>query len=138
MLKNVVKLTLFSSLSLGLTLVVNKIALAAATCTVNNQEVPCEELGNQVKGFLGWGLGIFFLLFVLGIWATVFWIMMIIHAAKNNIEDKAMWIILMVFTGIIGSLIYYFVVKRKFNKQSISSPSSTSVQPPTPPTMMAQ
>lgn len=137
MLKNVTKLTFFSSLILGSMSFVNRIALAAATCTVNNQEVPCEELGNQIKGFVGWGLGIFFILFVIGILATVFWIMMIIHAAKHDIQDKGMWIILMVFTGIIGAIIYYFVVKQKFNKQPIS-PSSTSVQPPTSPTPMAQ
>jgi uncharacterized protein YneF (UPF0154 family) len=43
--------------------------------------------------------------------------MMIVHAAKHDVENKAMWIILMVFTGIVGALIYYFVVKRKFSKQ---------------------
>lgn len=140
MLKNVTKITLFSSLSLGLIIAVNKIALAASTCTINNQEVPCESVLNQASGLFGWGLGLIIIFFVFGIWATVFWVMMIIHAAKNNIEDKGMWIILLVFTGIIGAIIYYFVVKQKFDKQSMSS-SSTLNQPPTPPThptMMAQ
>jgi len=138
MLKNIVKLTSFSSLFFGSILTVNKIALAASTCTVNDQEVPCEEFISDFSGLLGWGLGIFVLLFVLGIWATVFWIMMLVHVAKHNSEDKIMWVLLMVFTGIIGSLVYYFVVKRKFDKQSTSFPSSPSNQPPTPPTMMAQ
>src|SRR3989344_4090799 len=117
MLKTITKSAIFSAFILGLMSVANQIALAAGKCTVNGQEVDCAELGNQVKGFLGWGIGIFLLFAALGIWATVFWIMMIVHAAKYNVENKAMWIILMVFTGIVGALIYYFVVKRKFSNQ---------------------
>jgi len=56
-------------------------------------------------------------LFLVGIAAFIFWIVMLVHAASHPVENKAMWIILMVFTGVIGSLIYYFVVKRKFAKQ---------------------
>jgi len=117
MLKTITKSAVLSSLTLGLLAVANQVAFAAAKCTVNGREVDCAELGNQVKGFLGWGIGIFLLFAALGIWATVFWIMMIVHAAKHNVENKAMWIILIVFTGIVGALIYYFVVKRKFSNQ---------------------
>jgi len=124
MLKTITKSAVFSSLTLGLLAVANQVAFAAAKCTVNGKEVDCAELGNQVKGFLGWGIGIFILFAALGIWATVFWIMMIVHAAKHNVENKAMWIILMVFTGIVGALIYYFVVKRKFSNQ-FSAPTMT-------------
>jgi len=124
MLKTITKSAVFSSLTLGLLAVANQVAFAAAKCTVNGKEVDCAELGNQVKGFLGWGIGIFLLFAALGIWATVFWIMMIVHAAKHNVENKAMWIILMVFTGIVGALIYYFVVKRKFSDQ-FSAPTMT-------------
>lgn len=117
------KSAVFSSLVLGLMAVTNQIALAAAKCTVNGREVDCAELGNKVKGFLGWGIGGFIVIAALGIWATVFWLMMIIHAAKHDVENKAVWIILMVFTGIVGALIYYFMIKRKFPKQ---------FSPPTP------
>lgn len=120
MFKTIVKLAMFSSLSFVLMTFFNHVAFAAAICRVNGREVPCEEFGGLIQGFLGFGIILFLLFFALGIWATVFWIMMIVHAAKNNIENKAMWIILMVFTGIIGSLIYYFVVKRKFSNQSPS------------------
>lgn len=117
MLKTITKSAMFSSFALGLFAVANQVALAAAKCTVNGQEVDCAELGNKIQGFLGWGIGGFLLFVAFGIWATVFWIMMIIHAAKHNVENKAMWIIIMVFTGIVGALIYYFVVKRKFSNQ---------------------
>jgi len=126
MIKTITKSAMFSSLILGLVSVTNQIALAAAKCTVNGQEVDCVELGNKIKGFLGWGIGGFLVIAALGVWATVFWIMMIVHAAKYDVENKAMWIILMVFTGIVGSLIYYFVVKRKFAN------SASSFRAPTP------
>ena len=113
MLKAITKSAMFSTLTLGLMSVANQVAFAAGKCTVNGQEVDCAELGNKIKGFLGWGIGGFLLFAVLGIWATVFWIMMIVHATKHDVENKAVWIILMVLTGIVGALIYYFAVKRK-------------------------
>lgn len=47
---------------------------------------------------------------------TVFWILMLIDAAKRefkNPNDKIVWILVMVFTHVLGALIYYFVVKAK-------------------------
>lgn len=109
--------SLFSALTLGFAPAVSQVAFAATRCTANGQEVDCAELGNQVKNFLGWGIGGFLVIAALVIWAIVFWIMMIVHLARHKVEDKVMWIILMVFTGIVGALIYYFVVKRKLNRQ---------------------
>lgn len=123
MIKTITKSAMFSTLILGLMSVVNQVALAAAKCTVNGREVDCAELGNKVKGFLGWGIGVFLVVAALGIWATVFWIMMIVHAARHQINNKGIWIVVLIFTGIIGALIYYFAVKRKFNNQ-FSAPSA--------------
>lgn len=121
-MKIVTKSALFSSSTIWLLSVGNQLALAHAKCTVNGQEVPCEELGQQIKGVLGWAIVFFIVIAALIIWATVFWIMMIVHAANHDVENKAMWIILMVFTGIIGTVIYYFAVKRKFNSGQIPPP----------------
>lgn len=125
MLKTITKSAMFSAFTLGLMTVANQVALAAAKCTVNGREVPCEELGNQVKGFLGWGVGIILVVLVLVILATIFWIMMIVHAARNPINNKGIWIVVMMFTGIVGALIYYFAVKRKFNQQFSQSTMTT-------------
>lgn len=84
----------------------------ASNCTLNGQEVPCDELMESAAPFLALGAGLFIVFGILGIACTVFWIMMLVHAATHDNKDKAMWIILMVFTGIVGALIYYFVVKR--------------------------
>mgnify|MGYP006300296369 CR=1 FL=1 len=126
MLKTITKSAMSSSLVLGLTLISSQFALAAAKCTLNGREVDCAELGNKVKGFLSWGIGGFFVIFALGIWATVFWIMMVVHVIRHNVENKAIWIILMLFTSIVGALIYYFPVKRKF------ADASGSFRAPTP------
>lgn len=125
MLKTITKSTVLSSLMLGFWSIGTKLALAQATCTVNGREVPCEELAESAKGFFAWGIGGFLFIFALIVLATVFWIMMIVHAAKHPINNKGIWIVVMIFTGTFGALIYYFAVKRKFNQQ-FSQPTMTA------------
>ena len=58
---------------------------------------------------------IWFSLIALGILAFVLWILMIIDVAKRKFKqenDRVMWILILVFTGIIGAIIYYFIVKK--------------------------
>jgi phospholipase D-like protein len=52
--------------------------------------------------------GISALLFVLG---TIFWIWMLIVAAtrERSTGDKILWVIIIIFTHVIGAAIYYFV-----------------------------
>ena len=88
-------------------------------CTVNGKEVPCDEM----KSFLGGlGLGSFVVVSVIGLISFIFWLMMLIHAIKKPIESKPVWIILMILTGIFGAIIYYFAVKRGFDKKVPPSP----------------
>ena len=118
MLKIITKSTIFSTLIFNIMMFTNKVAFATSGCILNGREVDCAEISGKVKGFIGLGIVSFLVIAAFGIWSTVFWIMMIIHVSKHNVENKSMWIILMVFTGFIGALIYYFVIKRKFNKHS--------------------
>jgi len=49
---------------------------------------------------------------------TIFWIWMLIDCAKKDFigsNDKVIWILILIFTGIIGAIIYYFIIKRKKN-----------------------
>ncbi|HTY43908.1 MAG TPA: PLDc N-terminal domain-containing protein [Patescibacteria group bacterium] len=67
-------------------------------------------------GIFALGAGIILLFFVAGILSFIFWIAMIVDCAKRkfkNETDKVVWILVLIFTGIIGALIYYFVVKRE-------------------------
>ena len=48
--------------------------------------------------------------------AFVFWILMLIDSIKRNFKkenDKIIWVLVIVLTGILGAIIYYFVIKRK-------------------------
>jgi len=50
----------------------------------------------------------------------VFWISMLIDCLKRKFKEdteKIVWVIVIVFTGVIGALIYYFIVKVKDKKK---------------------
>ena len=63
------------------------------------------------------------ILIILGvaIFSFVFWLKMLIDAAKRNFKneenEKIVWILIIIFTGLIVALIYYFVVRRKNEKK---------------------
>jgi len=69
----------------------------------------------SLGGMIIWML--FMLVFFIGgIALTVFWIFMIIDAAQRKFkkdDEKVIWILILVFLGIIGAVIYYFVIKNK-------------------------
>ena len=63
-------------------------------------------------------LWVFFglLTFGISIFAFVFWILMLIDCIKRKFKEeseKIVWILVIIFAGIIGALIYYFIVKHK-------------------------
>ena len=64
----------------------------------------------------GGALSLVMFFVALSVAATVFWIWMLIDALTNKKvkgTDLLVWIIVIIFLGIIGALIYYFIVKRK-------------------------
>ena len=72
--------------------------------------------GNDWLGFgFGFMLVFMFLFFAVSILALVFWILMIIDCAKRkdlSDNERIVWILVLVFLGIIGAAVYYFVVKK--------------------------
>jgi len=42
-----------------------------------------------------------------------FWLWMLIDCIKREFDDKALWIILIIFLSFIGVILYFFFVKRK-------------------------
>ena len=68
---------------------------------------------------MGVGLGIFIFGMVLTfigliIFLTILWILMIVDAAQRdfkNKDERVIWILLLVFLGVLGAIIYYFAVK---------------------------
>ncbi len=71
--------------------------------------------GLAAGGFVLFFFVIFIAIFVLSILAMIFWIFMIVDAAKrkfNNENDKTLWILVVVLAGVIGAIVYYFVIKK--------------------------
>jgi len=69
-----------------------------------------------------WNIGAVFILIVaiIGIALFVFWLLMLIDCLKRQDNKfaiggdyaKLIWVLVIIFTGIIGALIYYFLIKR--------------------------
>lgn len=60
---------------------------------------------------------IFFIMSFIALWIFlfVFWILMLVDAAKRefkNDNDKVIWIILIALLNWLGAIIYYFVIKK--------------------------
>jgi uncharacterized membrane protein YqjE len=73
------------------------------------QSVSVDVFGIIVLAF------IVLLAIALGIFSFVFWILMIVDAAqRKGLSDgeRIAWILVLVFIGIIGAIIYYFAVKK--------------------------
>lgn len=62
-----------------------------------------------------------FMLFLLIIGTSAFWIWMVIDCVQRDFEDKnekVIWILILLFIQIIGALVYYFVVKKDAKKKA--------------------
>ncbi len=104
-----------------------------AVCRVNGEVVPCEKLWEGFKWFASAGVGFAVALFLLGIIALIFWLKMLIHAIRMPIEHKPVWILVLLLTGLLGAIIYYFAVKRSSLKPPAipATPLGTTSLPPT-------
>lgn len=88
-----------------LTMLAVSVQSALAACTVNGKEVPCGSLPI-------WLVALPFVMMGLGIFLFIFWLWMLIDAIKNQQENKAMWVILIILLNALGAIIYYFAAKR--------------------------
>lgn len=96
------------------------LAQGAGKCLVNGREVPCEQAVQQLKTVVGAGIGFFIAMIALVVLIGAFWLWMLIHAITKPIPNKALWLVLILLTGIIGSVVYFFVVKRKFAESTLA------------------
>ena len=53
------------------------------------------------------------LLILLSILLFIFWLLMLIDCVDRKFDDKIIWIVLLIFCSFIGSILYYFIIKRK-------------------------
>ncbi len=68
------------------------------------------------SGWFGLGIGAMALFMLIPLALGVFWIVMLIDCLMRPFKDKSeklIWILVLIFTNILGALIYYYLVKRK-------------------------
>jgi len=78
------------------------------------------EMTGLFGGMFALGAIILLIFFALGIFFLVFWILMLVDCVKRKFKEdseKIIWVLVIALTGIIGALIYYFVVKNKDKKK---------------------
>ena len=77
---------------------------------------------------VGLGVGLFFIVFWLVIMALavagiVLWIISLVHVLQHNdVKDRVMWIVLLLVVGNIGGVIYFFAIKKPYDKGGMRDP----------------
>lgn len=84
------------------------------------------DAAGAAAGAAGLGFGLIWtvcmlLFFALWVAGVVFWIMMIVDCVKREEEQfpgstgssKTLWLVLVIVLGIIGAIVYYFMIKKK-------------------------
>ena len=78
------------------------------------------DAATAIVGVLGVIMILFWLFAIaIAIGGTILWIFMLVDAAKRKFpksDDRLIWILIIVLTGVIGAIVYYFVVKQKDKK----------------------
>ena len=100
-------------------------AVGEANCTIDGEPADCGD----VAGILG---AIFIPIMLIGIVGFVFWLISLIHVIKNDdVENRVMWIVLLIVLGGLAGIIYFFTVRRKYNKahEGGASQQTTPTQP---------
>ncbi len=89
----------------------------------------CEGI---IRGILAFLAAIFILLIILGVLSFVFWVWMLVHVVKNDdVKDRTIWLLSLIISFPLGlhwlsAPIYYFVVKRPYDKGKASKKSSAA------------
>lgn len=68
------------------------------------------------------GLLMVLFLILIGVLCFIFWLVMLIDSITRKFKDstdKIIWVLVNIFVGIVGVLIYYFVVFNKDSKKSM-------------------
>lgn len=85
--------------------------------------------GEEAAGAaVGLGIGLFFVVFwlavmALGIAGIVLWIISLVHVLQHNdVKDRVMWIVLLLVVGNIGGVIYFFAIKKPYDRGGMRDP----------------
>ncbi len=89
--------------------------------------------GAAAAGIVGFSLIFFLLWFAFCIFALVYWILMLIDVIKRtnweNESDKTLWLLVVILLGILGAIVYRFVVVSKLGKAGAPKASAPAAKP---------
>lgn len=89
--------------------------------------------GAAAAGIVGVSLLFMFLWFAFAIFALVYWILMLIDVIKRtnweNESDKTLWLLVVILLGILGALVYRFVIVSKLGKASAPKTAAPAAKP---------
>ena len=83
----------------------------------NNRAHSNENWKDMVPAFAAGFIGLGIFAGILGVLVIAFWIWMLVHAASSDIEHKPLWLLVLWFMHIIGAIIYFFVVKKPYDRE---------------------
>ena len=90
-----------------------------AECTLNGEVVPCDQIPKWPFAFLA-------LFFIVMMALLAFWVWMIVDLVRNEKDnDLLIWLLVLIFGGFIGAIVYYFVRKR--NRKEITQETNTPI-----------
>ena len=103
----------------------------SGTCVINGKRMPCDQMMNQVGdaakdvgAFLLPVLVMFFIFGLISLFFFIFWIITLVHAIDKPIQNKGLWIVAMILTGALGSIFYYFLEMRPYNRRLLRTQST--------------
>lgn len=82
-------------------------------CTLHGKKVNCDKLVEEWVGLLKMWFTALIIFWIVSLIGFIFWLMMLIHAIWAPIDNKALWILIILFVP-FWFILYYFLVKRKF------------------------
>ena len=60
-----------------------------------------------------WGPLILLIFFIIAIPCFIFWLVMLIDCINRDMDQKAVWILILLLIPLLGAIVYYFAVRRK-------------------------
>lgn len=112
--------------------------LSNGICTVNGVVQSSTEACTGVASTAAWIFALIFIpLILLGIAFFVFWVLMLIHAIKNeDLKDRTIWLAVLLGSFVLGSNwlagpIYYFLAKRPYDAKKTAELNKPAAKPKT-------
>jgi uncharacterized membrane protein len=99
-------------------------ALAITSCS--SEEAAIAAGGTAAMGLAGIWICFVVIFWLVGLFLFVVWILMLVDCAKRDNSDfpnagestKTMWLLIVILAGGVGSIVYYFLVKKKMPRKA--------------------